>query len=388
MSLDTLPLELLHQIARVPYVLRQPDFLSLSRVSKRLLPFARSHLYRSVRLFISAAWFDEKRDDFDRVGPEKFTRDLFFRTITDAPHLASKITTLSLIIDPKSLEASWNVCQGNYDITDKTIEFLRACINLTNLTLERPGGTGDGDTPFEIIYAIPTTVRTFRIRNRPVGPLGLARLLSHLSSLFELDLSQSTTIELEQTRLPVPGTLTVIRLPGEDTKLFPFLREIVDAIPSLRSFDGPPASLEMLIRRPLEPLKQLTIRGFVDPSRDQVSYDQLLLKIVATALDSTWSWLWKRLWRFRPGHRVDQSTAAYNRETRPMRTRTLLDGDASHLPGIRQSELDEELHILSYPRSIYRSLNSRRRDRNELSQSRNQMQMGLYLIVILDSRTL
>ena len=280
MSLDTLPLELLHQIARVPYVLRQPDFLSLSRVSKRLLPFARSHLYRSVRLFISAAWFDEKRDDFDRVGPEKFTRDLFFRTITDAPHLASKITTLSLIIDPKSLEASWNVCQGNYDITDKTIEFLRACINLTNLTLERPGGTGDGDTPFEIIYAIPTTVRTFRIRNRPVGPLGLARLLSHLSSLFELDLSQSTTIELEQTRLPVPGTLTVIRLPGEDTKLFPFLREIVDAIPSLRSFDGPPASLEMLIRRPLEPLKQLTIRGFVDPSRDQVSYDQLLLKIV------------------------------------------------------------------------------------------------------------
>ncbi|GAA5857708.1 hypothetical protein JCM5353_004160 [Sporobolomyces roseus] len=282
MSLDTLPLEVLRRIA-LSHALQRPEFISLCLVSKQLVPFARPYLYNFVRLRVSAAYYQEYRDELNPSDSAKYTRDLFFRTITDSPHLASQITALHLIIDPKSLEASWDHRRGKYDITDKIIDLLRKCVNLQQIILETPSGTGD--IPFEIIYAIPTSLRILRIVNRPFSPAGWARLLCRLTSLVELDLSRSKPTESPSIRFSVSDTLTSVKLPDEDSKLYPYLTEVVQAVPSLQSLVGPPASLAMIVRNPPRTLKALSIQGYADRTRDPrerflSKFDRLLSQVV------------------------------------------------------------------------------------------------------------
>lgn len=129
-------------------------------------------------------------------------------------------------------------------------------------------------------------------------------MLSHLSFLVELDLRFSTSIEPDGTRLTLPDTLATVRLPDEDKKLYPFLQEVVNAIPSIRSFHGPPASLAMIVRNPPRWLKRLSIQGFVNRSREPhhrstFIYDKLLIQVV-TVLRAARSLEYLSIW-FGPG---------------------------------------------------------------------------------------
>lgn len=217
MSIAVLPTELIHAIA-LP--LGKNDILSLSLVSKSFTP-SRSHLFQSVKLHISASWFHEDRDGFNAAEPEKYTRDCFFRTLDQFPHLATSISSLHLIIDPQSLINSESRRHGKYDLTRRTIELLEACINLRELELERPGGTGAGVIPLSILDAVPTTVRILRISQSPLCSLGVACLLSRLPFLTELDLSRSGPIELLGTRLQPSASLARIKLPPHNLALYP-----------------------------------------------------------------------------------------------------------------------------------------------------------------------
>lgn len=262
MSITALPVELIRAIA-LP--LDKNDILSVLPVHRSFAPF-RPYLFRSVKLHISASWFHEDRDEFNAAEAEKYTRDCFFRTLDQFPNFAYSISSLHLIIDPQSLITSETRRHGKFDLTTRTIELLEACINLKELHLERPAGTGAGVIPLSILDAVPTTVKILRITQTPLCSLGVSRLLSRLTSLAELDLRASYPIETLGTRLQPSTSLARIRLPGHDLNLYPFLADILDASPNLVSLDGPPGGLKMVSRSPHPRLKRLGASG---KSRDR-----------------------------------------------------------------------------------------------------------------------
>jgi len=257
MRIEHLPRELLNECTRS---FDKNDLLSLCLVSKRLLYFARPRLYDSVSLRISALYYQEDRYELNPSDFAKYTRDTFFRTISDSPNLASHITRLYLIVHPKSLEASWEVRHGKYDITERTIDLLRKCQNLNHLVLETHGSDA-GDIPFEIIYAVPTSIKLLRIIGRPLNAPGLARLLSRLPSLAELDLSWSSSIESYALRLPVFNQPIRIRLSNDKARVYPFITDILISFPNLHSFDSNPHGMMLLAQSHNPHLRTLNVVG-------------------------------------------------------------------------------------------------------------------------------
>ncbi|GAA5830291.1 hypothetical protein JCM5353_005375 [Sporobolomyces roseus] len=137
MRIVNLPRELINELIRP---LDKKDLLSLCLVSKTFLLCFRPCLFHTIkRLVISGSWIREELQD---DSTETRRRNSFFRILDAFPRLANSISSLYLVICPHSLITSKSVRQNKYDLTQKTIEFLTACVNLRELMLEVPGGSG------------------------------------------------------------------------------------------------------------------------------------------------------------------------------------------------------------------------------------------------------
>lgn len=286
MRIENLPRELINELTRP---LDKKDLLSLCLVSKTFIPLFRPYLFHTIkRLVISGSWLHEEEEDYT---PEQRRRDIFFRNLDAFPHLAASISSLHLVICPRSLVTSKDVLQDQYDLTERTVALLKACNNLRDLEFELPGGTGQGDMPIAVLDAIPITLGILKISNRPLGLSGLAHILSRLSSLLELDLSESTTIARSTFDLPLFGHPLKIRLPPSDIRLYPVLTDILVSLPNLRSFHSSSEGVKHLAKSNNPQLRHLDVRGKV--SKDRTEVIQAVVSVLNTSrrLEDVRIWL-------------------------------------------------------------------------------------------------
>ncbi|GAA5987760.1 hypothetical protein JCM5350_005354 [Sporobolomyces pararoseus] len=250
MSLQDLPPELFELVAEP---LRTRDYLSLCLTSKRLLHLTRPLLYKTVRLTMSHRMWDESESRVPGAPRyrDRFIRNRFFKTFSKNRKLAESITSLEVISDPEKLNdtprLSW------------IITLLKESVNLLHLSLERPR-LGCETLTSELLDAIPATLVSLKIVNRPIDVMQLAQLVSRLPRIIELDFSHAEFVRLSPgtiINVSLPQSFRVLDLAVVEHSWLPFYASLIAKAPNLEKHTGAFCSTRFVLLLDLSRLTSL-----------------------------------------------------------------------------------------------------------------------------------
>ncbi|GAA5967930.1 hypothetical protein JCM3765_001792 [Sporobolomyces pararoseus] len=260
MSLQDLPPELFKLIADP---LRTCDYLSLCLTSKRLLYLTRPLLYKTARLNLSKWTWDESESSVPGTPRyrDQIIRDRFFRTLSKNRQFAEFITSLEIISDPQKLKDTPRLTS--------IIHLLRASVHLLHISLERHED-GHESLPLELLDAIPTTLVSLKIVDRPLEVKELAYLFSRLRLLTQLDFSRADFSRMEADLtydVALPQSFRTLDLTIVDYSFPPFFASLIANSPNLKEYKGAFYSTRFLVLLDLSRLTTLiliSMTGTVD----------------------------------------------------------------------------------------------------------------------------